>query len=223
MAKKYKRQGGEKFLALYRHTYRSEAWKALKPNDRALYFVVLQRYDGFNNGRIALSQREAAKDMNVANLRTVAACFAELEEKGFIRRTVASGFNRKDRTASLYLLTEYKDDRTGAPPTKDYMNWRPPEKTTDGNFTHHRWQKYTCPPENKRKSASTDGKNAPVKPVTVQSTDGKNTHLIESTIGLVPNGDAHTAHPASADPIPNGDANTASSPNRQRRKADKPP
>jgi hypothetical protein len=37
------------------------------------------RFDGFNNGKIALSQRDAATDLNVANRKTVAASFKKLE------------------------------------------------------------------------------------------------------------------------------------------------
>ena len=130
MSSRFKRKGGEKFLAIFRHTYRTDAWRALKPADRVLYLVLLMRYDGFNNGRITLSQRDAATDMNVANRKTVAASFRALEEHGFIKTVVPSGFNRKDRVAGVFSLREHRDDRKGEPPAKTYMEWRPGGKTT---------------------------------------------------------------------------------------------
>lgn len=200
--KKFKRHGGEKFLAIYRHMYRTPAWQALKPNDRALYLALLTRYDGLNNGKIALSQRDAAKDMNVAKRQTAAASFAELEEKGFICQTVASGFNRKDRATAEYLLTAYRDDRSGASATKEYMKWRPPEKTTGTKNGGHRYEKRTRTPERECKIASTGAKTGPVEPVLASSSGTKNgPHIDIHHVGGA-NGHADAPHHPSADTIP---------------------
>ena len=162
MSSRFKRKGGEKFLAIFRHTYRTDAWRALKPADRVLYLVLLMRYDGFNNGRITLSQRDAATDMNVANRKTVAASFRALEEHGFIKTVVPSGFNRKDRVAGVFSLTEYRDDRKGEPPAKTYMEWRPGGKTTGDENGHRRGRNVTSTPKKEPKSKPSGDKSLPV-------------------------------------------------------------
>lgn len=102
----------------------SLAWKALKASSRAVYVVLAQRYNGSNNGRIALSARDAADLCNI-NKDTATKAFRELIELGFIECATPGGFSRKVRHATEWRLTQHRCDLTGALPTKAFVRWRP--------------------------------------------------------------------------------------------------
>lgn len=126
---KYKRKGAQKHVRLYEWLLRSPAWRALTPNERAAYIELKRRYDGFNNGRIGLGERELAMSLNIGR-DTARRALRGLIEKGFVSIATPSGFNRKDRTATEWRLAEEKCDLSGALASKDFMKWRPEEKTT---------------------------------------------------------------------------------------------
>ena len=107
MTSKYRRKGKGKFLMLEGYLVRSAAWRSLRPNDRALYLELKWRYDGFNNGRIGLSVREAADSLNIGK-NAVSSSFTDLQEKGFIDATVKGAFHVKIKRATEWLLTEAK-------------------------------------------------------------------------------------------------------------------
>lgn len=139
-----KRKGKTKFVKLDRYLYRSDAWQDLSCVDRCLYLLLLDRYDGTNNGRIGLGCRDASLELNVSK-NTANRSFQSLEDHGFIRTTKRSGFNVKDRVTNEYRLTEYGCDVTGELPTKDFMKWAPEEKSTVPPEGH------TVPPEGQTK------------------------------------------------------------------------
>lgn len=126
---RYKRKGKAKFIMLERYLYRSPAWQALDSHACRLYLELKDRYDGQNNGRIALSCRDAATILK-ASKATASRAFSSLIENGFVRVSKVSGFNIKSRTATEYRLTEHMCDVTGGSPTKDFMKWTPDEKRT---------------------------------------------------------------------------------------------
>ena len=111
----------ERFVKLNHWMLKSTAWRSLSPAARALYVELAQRYNGFNNGEISMSVREAARLVNVAK-DTVTKCFRDLEAKGFIRRNVCGSFNYKLRHATTWILTEHDFDGKSA--TKDFMRWK---------------------------------------------------------------------------------------------------
>ncbi len=107
--KPYRRgkKGAGRHVQLPEYLQATEAWASLKPGPRALYIELKRRYDGRNNGRIILSQRDAAKAINV-NRNTVGGYFAELERRGLIAMTQApylgpSGVGQ----AALWALQEF--------------------------------------------------------------------------------------------------------------------
>ncbi len=97
-------------------------WRALKPVHRALYIELAMRFNGSNNGDIALSVRDGARLIR-AGKDTVSRAFVELEQKGFVKRNRCGSFDWKIRHATTWILTEYALGETLA--TKDFMRWRP--------------------------------------------------------------------------------------------------
>lgn len=136
-AKPYKRhkRGTGRFVQLTEYMQASHAWASLRPGPRALYIELKRRFNGTNNGELYLSHRDAANSLNVAR-NTVAGWFRELEQRGFIRKTVEhhlgpSGIGQ----ASLYALEEETCD--GKPATKGFMRWTMKTESPP-NFRHTR-------------------------------------------------------------------------------------
>jgi len=129
MANSKRRKGKGKFVMIEKYMFDSDAWMALSCVDRCLYLEFLKRYDGFNNGRIGFSCREAVALLRIGK-STASRSFKNLEDKGFIEVTKRSGFNIKGRVSNEHRLTEYKCDITGELPTKKFVHWRPDEKST---------------------------------------------------------------------------------------------
>jgi len=120
----YKRQkrGAGRFVQLPEWVQASEAWQDLKPGPRALYIELKRQFKGGNNGEIFLSQRDAAKALNVGR-DTVAGYFAGLIDHGFIIETRGhclgpAGIGQ----SATYALTE--EPLSGTPATKNFMSWK---------------------------------------------------------------------------------------------------
>lgn len=128
MARRYKygKRGSVRFTLLEEWFQTSPAWASLKPGPRALYVELRRRFNGYNNGRLYLSNREAAKALNI-NKGTAGNYFAKLRELGFIAVTKGhhlgpDGVGQSDH----YRLTELPCD--SKPATKDFMKWKSVEK-----------------------------------------------------------------------------------------------
>lgn len=125
-----RRKGGSnkdaRHVRLYHAMLRSEAWKSLDANAKALYVEISARYAGLgsNNGRIPFSVREAARALKVGKT-TAATAFDHLQERGFIAPETKGAFSRKVRHATEWRLTEFASDVSSDWPTKDYQRWRP--------------------------------------------------------------------------------------------------
>jgi hypothetical protein len=114
MSKKHAQEGRkDRYFALHHYMLKTDAWKALSAPARAVYIQIGSRYDGFNNGKIAFSVRDAAKECGLAN-NTANRAFKELVDLGFIEETRHGGLSRKTRIASEWRMTAYKCDLTGA-------------------------------------------------------------------------------------------------------------
>lgn len=124
---------GPPFIQLYWFMLDSEAWSCLTANARAVYLEVARRYNGQNNGFLALSVRDAAERCRI-NKDTATRALDELQRLGFLECAVAGGFSRKVRHASEWRLTVARCDRTGARETKAFMRWRS-EPPTENNIT----------------------------------------------------------------------------------------
>lgn len=127
MAKYDKKRGrstAPQWVQLTHWLLNSQAWAALTPQERVIYVELRRRYNGYNNGRIACSARDAASRCNV-NKDTAARGLRRLEELGFIELATPGGFSRKVRHAAEWRLTSDRCDVTGAMASKAFMRWKP--------------------------------------------------------------------------------------------------
>lgn len=118
---------GDRFYRFPHSILESAAWKSLKPTQRCVYIALAQFFTGSNNGRIGLSVRQAA-DLAGCNKDTATEAFKVLEDRGLIARETAGAFSMKVRHAAEWRLTAHPagGDQHG---TRDYLNWKPEEKT----------------------------------------------------------------------------------------------
>ncbi len=116
----------DRFVKLPHWMLNSAAWQATRCVERALLVELLALYNGFNNGEIAFSVRQAALTLHVAK-DTAQKAFRGLEEKGFIRRTRRGSFRIKFRHASLWEITLHPLGDELA--TKNFMRWHPPKNS----------------------------------------------------------------------------------------------
>src|ERR1700736_2980981 len=114
------------FVMLHWFMLDSPAWQSLSGVEAKAYVAIARRYDGSNNGRIAVPTRTLATKIGCSNA-TAARAIITLLDRGFLECVEASGFNRKNRRAAEYRLTMYSCDLTNKPGTKAFMRWSPPE------------------------------------------------------------------------------------------------
>lgn len=128
MAKMYKNGKSNgmlgKFVPLPFYMLDSLAWKSLRPSSQATYIAIARRYDGSNNGRIAVSNRELAERIHYSR-QTASVCVRELIEKRFITVVTPSSFDRKVKRAAEYRLELWPCDVTGERASKEFMKWKP--------------------------------------------------------------------------------------------------
>ena len=127
--KKFKRSGkaSQKHVRLYRWLTESAAWQGLSTDARASYLVLAGKYDGANNGFIGLGVRELGDQLNISK-NSAGRALAQLEDRGFIICMEASSFDRKNRTAREWRLTEHECDRSNQNASKEFMRWQPDKK-----------------------------------------------------------------------------------------------
>jgi hypothetical protein len=111
------------FVPVLINTLDQPAWRALSHGARMLYIALKRRYSIklHNNGRIFLSQRNAAKELG-SHHNEIARWFRELQHYGFIVMTAPGflGVEGKGK-APRWRLTELGYMRD--PPTRDYERW----------------------------------------------------------------------------------------------------
>jgi predicted ArsR family transcriptional regulator len=100
----------------------SDAWRSLSGSAVKVYVELRSRFNGRNNGDLSLSFDEASNLLALGK-STVARAFAELEAKGFIRKTAQGRFI--GRTASTWLVTDQK--HKGHHASNDWRRWRYPK------------------------------------------------------------------------------------------------
>ncbi|PCJ74702.1 MAG: hypothetical protein COA53_07855 [Rhodobacteraceae bacterium] len=120
--KTFKRGSSSKFIQIDHWLYDSPAWQSLKPGPRALYLELKRKFNGHNNGAVFLSQRDAAKALNVGR-DTIAAYYSELVLKAFIIQTMGHCLGPQGvGQATKWALTEYPFNEV--PATKEFMHWK---------------------------------------------------------------------------------------------------
>lgn len=115
-------KGEAKHVRDYEWMLRSPAYRSLSCYARCLLHELKRLYMGENNGELFMSVRFAANVLG-AHKDTAAKAFHELQDHGFIRPRIKSGFSWKPGQATTWILTEY--EFAGQLATKDFMRWRP--------------------------------------------------------------------------------------------------
>jgi hypothetical protein len=120
----------ERFIQLNNWMLNSAAWQATTVYERSLYLALKQRYNGFNNGDIAFSHREAQAALNCSNVPVIKA-FNGLIQKGFIRAAQVGSFHWKKGggaggRSTRWVLTEYSLDHPmkSHSPERSFMRWK---------------------------------------------------------------------------------------------------
>jgi hypothetical protein len=111
----------ERYVRLTHRIMKTEAWRSLDGNARAIYIEITARYHGNNNGRIGFSARQAGEAIQVSKA-TAARAMIVLQERGFIVAVTKGRFNRL-RHSSEWRLTEFRCDVTGQPASRDFDLW----------------------------------------------------------------------------------------------------
>jgi len=137
-----KRHKSPPFVMLPKYMLKSASWASLPVTARAAFIQTALRYDGTNNGRIALAVRKLATELGNLSRPTAARALHHLLERGFIEVVKPSGFNIKGRVAAEYRLTLYRCDVSGDLASKAFMKWHPKNSfhslTREQFKSHHR-------------------------------------------------------------------------------------
>lgn len=121
--KKSKNTSKDKFVKLSEGMINSPAYRALSAKAMALYPFIAIRYNGYNNGDISFSVREAAGLLKVGK-STAQRLFDELIDKGFIKITKDSSFSYKMKRARRFEITQWPLS-SGVAPTNGWRFWPP--------------------------------------------------------------------------------------------------
>ncbi len=111
-----------------RHLTDSEAFKDLDPYAVTALFHVMRHFNGRNNGDIQLSARTLGERMKVSKTQAHRA-LKDLEEHGFIAKTITGFMHGAERHASRWRLTDKPDDAMGTPASQDYKRWQTKKKS----------------------------------------------------------------------------------------------
>jgi DNA-binding transcriptional ArsR family regulator len=120
-------------IRLYHWLLDTPAWKDLDANCRCIYLELLRRYNGSNNGRIPLSVREIADQLRIGS-STASRALRALQAHGFIAVSIRGRFERRDRHATQWRLTEFACNATGELPTKEFTRWRDSDGAATGTL-----------------------------------------------------------------------------------------
>lgn len=120
-------EAADKFVALRAGLRQSAAWRSLSATARCVLIEMMAGVHETNNGTVPRSVRFLA-DVTGFSRGAVERALADLQERGFIVRTEGGHLGSDGRgKPSLWRVTEI-GTATDRRPTKEYMDWRPPEK-----------------------------------------------------------------------------------------------
>ncbi|WP_157783623.1 hypothetical protein [Rhizorhabdus wittichii] len=133
----------------------SVAYRSLSDRAARILVELARRFNGYNNGSIALSQRELGEALHIQNYGSIGRAIAELVDRGLL--AVALEGNWKERDARQYRLTFISTTQGGShrPATNDYLSWTPSPRPAKSG-AEHASAKHPIPAEH----GSADGQNA---------------------------------------------------------------
>ena len=85
----------QRFSMLPHKVQYSRAYADLSPNAKALLIELIGRYNGKNNGDLALSETDAARRIGIKSRKTAGKAFGELLDVGLIAMTSDAYFHIK--------------------------------------------------------------------------------------------------------------------------------
>lgn len=115
------RQKGQ-FVMLPHYLIDCAAWRSLSFPAISAFIQLARLYNGSNNGRLALAASTLAERLGCSK-STAARALNELEEKGFIGVQRMGTFRRRDRLATEYYLTHFRNDVNFEPPSRAFSHW----------------------------------------------------------------------------------------------------
>ena len=113
----------ERYVKLTYDLLNSSSWQFLNPSSVRVYIEICRRYNGYNNGKIAMSHNDCVAVIK-AGKQTVNRAIKQLVEHGFIK-IVKKGYFI-GRQATEYAITDFQLD--GRPPTREWKQWVPSKK-----------------------------------------------------------------------------------------------
>ena len=134
--------GGMPWAGLPHVVLNSLAYQYCDLWERAILVELVRVFNGFNNGSIALSQRQIGERLHTSNWSRIGRSIAGLMEKGLIDVSVEGQW--KERLAREYRLTFAG---TGKPPhnksaTNEYRTWQPAEMKSGAEAVSARRPKF---------------------------------------------------------------------------------
>ena len=120
------RNTGQQFIRLDAAVTQSPAWQSLCCEARSLLIEIWKRHNGFNNGFISYSYREAKKALFIGSTK-VKKAFDQLIGRGFLIKRRASSFDFKgnggaSRATEWELTTEACDGKSAKMNYRLYQN-----------------------------------------------------------------------------------------------------
>lgn len=116
---------GGRWLGIPHAVIGSEAFRCLDPLAKLVLLSIVMRFNGRNNGKIAVSYRQIAYDLNRQNQNRLSGAIAQLIEHGLVE--IATEGKWGPRKAREYRLT-FVSSGTDAKPvaaTNEYLRWHP--------------------------------------------------------------------------------------------------
>ncbi len=101
----------------------SPAYRSLSDRAVRILYELLRRFNGYNNGSVAMSQREIGEAIGTKNYGSIGRAIAQLMDHGLINVTTEGKW--KEREAREYRLTFVTTTRDGrhVTATNDYIHW----------------------------------------------------------------------------------------------------
>lgn len=127
---------GGRWVGIPHAVIKSAAYQHLSLMARAVLVELVLEMNGYNNGRIALSQRQIAARLGNSNFRKISRATAELMEHGLV--DVCAEGKWKQRQARQFRLT-FVNTTAGSfvPATNDYLNWSAANKSSAAGAAAH--------------------------------------------------------------------------------------
>jgi hypothetical protein len=110
------------FIAIFRHTTKTPAWRALSVGARATFFFLQSNHNTKAQNAVFVSARDGARELGGVSKNNVPRWLRELEHYGFIVKIQGAhlGLDGKGKAARYRLTDRYY---AGKAPTYDFQNW----------------------------------------------------------------------------------------------------